>query len=186
MTVYRLNYNSDEFPRVDVAPSEWMKLESKGVLASFTPKDKWQVLNATYYDEPGNVNAKRPDIMCWTSHMVFSDKAYQALKVGLDKFGSFYPVDVEGELKQAFYENTKTDAIDPFNSEKLVIDGEELEVIKLAFLEHEVKDLGIFRTEYDNASYIYCTDEVKELIEGSLASEELTSGWTFEVELRGS
>ena len=184
MTIYRLNYDSSKYPRVDVSPKEWMRLENKGILAPFTAKDKWLTLNAMYYDEPGVDEINRPDIMCWTSRMVFSEKAYQALKTSLEKYGNFYLVNIEDEIKYTFYESNKTDAVDPFNTEKLVIEGEDMGVIKLAFLEHEVKNLGIFRTPFDSGSYIYCTDEVKDIIEGAVTTNELTSGWSFETELR--
>ena len=184
MTIYRLQYDAYEYPRVDISMDEIMDKLPGGrqtMVKGKSRKDAWVILNATYYYNKDNPEKPIcPDISKAAFEMVFSQKAKDELESVLGQYGEFLPVSVEGETRYLFNLLNSTDAIDPFNSKKEICDGIAVGIEKIAFLEHEVRDLCIFNTAYDGYSCIYCTDEFKDLI----GKSGLTSGWSFEEALR--
>lgn len=184
MTVYRLSYEEEKYPRINIDPYEGKDKLPKGkscLAPNTSKKNYWAELNGTYYyedDMPKDIEC--PDISVWYSSIVLSAKAVDIIGDELRRFGEILPISIEGDRRYYFNLLNATDAIDPFNTKKAEVDGIDLGIQKLAFLEHEIKDLCIFDTEYDGYSYLYCTDEFKSLIEES----GLTSGWSYHENLR--
>lgn len=184
MTIYRLSYDNEKYPSIDINPDEDEDKLPEGI-NSLTPNIEkssyWVSLNGTYYyGEDAPKNTKCPDIADWCSSIVLSETAKEKIGNELLKYGELLPIIVEGEKRYYFNLLNSTDAIDPFNTKRKEIDGIDFGIEKIAFLEHEVENICIFNTEYDGYSYLYCTDEFITLIDQS----GLTSGWEFCEELR--
>lgn len=182
--VYRLEYDCYNFPRIEISADEVEDKLPNGrrdMVRGRSRKDIWVTLDGDYYYEPGLAEKRPcPDISQWANSLVFSELANELLASRLEPYGELLPVNIQGDARFYFNLLNATDAIDPFNSEKELFEGVEVGVKKIAFLEHEIKDLFIFSTPYDNHAYIYCTDEFKAMIENS----GLTSGWEFRAKLR--
>lgn len=184
MTLYRLNYDAKQHPRVDISQDELMDKLPDGQRSLAPGKvraDYWQPLEGSLYYNPDNSEqASCPDLGEWLNALVLSAKAKDALEDSLTERGELLPIDVDGVTRYCFNILNFTDAIDPFNSCKEIFEGVEMGVEKIAFLAHEVDQLLIFKTDYDGYSYTYCTDKFKTLVE----STGLSSGWQFLENLR--
>lgn len=189
MTIYRLKYHDEAHPTILIDPEEgWDKLpEDVNAFAYGKQKSSyWQVLDGRYYynednDDAIDTSTPCPDISCMHSNIIaISEAAKEKLGDALEQYGELLPISANGNRHYYFNMFNRTDAIDPFNSKKQSFEGEDMGAEKIAFIEHEVENLGIFRTEYDKLAYNYCTEEFKQLIENS----GLTSGWTFHKSLR--
>jgi len=184
VSIYRLNYDYDNYPRIDVSTNEDEDKLPEGKL-SLTPNIEklsyWVTLNGSLeYVGDASSETPCPELSDWFSSLVLSRKAKDKIGDRLEKYGELLPLSIDGEERFYFNILNTSDAIDPFNTKRLEIDGIDFGIKQIVFLEHEVKDLFIFMTEYDGFSYLYCTDAFKDMIEGS----GLSSGWTFHKNLR--
>jgi len=209
MTVYRLSYDRFIYPMI-IEPEEYWADRSdelRNVKSGDRKSSFWLPFNGRYYyskdyDDAMDESTPCPDLTCWHSDFILSEKAKEKIGGVLEKYGELLPVSIEGNNYYYFNLLNSTDAIDPFNAKKEYIfkeddiehmktymsedeikecfDNQEQVIRKIAFLEQEVNDLFVFNTPYDGYAYTYCTDKFKNLIENS----GLTSGWSFFKNLR--
>jgi len=184
VTVYRLEYDIYKFPRVVISPDEIEdKIPSgrKGMKPNISKVSYWSELNGDIdYGDDIPHSTPCPDLSNWLSSIIISEEAKNMLEGELEKFGELLPVNINNQKMYYFNTLNVNDDIDPFNTKREIIDGIDMGITKLAFLEHKVENLGIFRSNYDGSSYLYCTGSFKELLENS----GLSSGWSFNKELR--
>ena len=186
MTVYRLEYDIYKFPRVVISPDEIAdKIPNgrKGMKPNISKVSYWSELNGNIdYGDDIPHSTPCPDLSNWLSSIILSEEAKKKLGSELENYGEVLPIQING--KKMYYFNTLniSDDIDPFNTKKEVVDGIDMGIQKIAFLEDKIKDLGVFRSNYDGSSYLYCTDTFKNLIEDS----GLTLGWSFHKNLRNN
>lgn len=184
MAVYRLKYNKDHFNRVNISPLEIMDRLPGGVSSLLPGKpiqDNWVELNGDIYPAEHAKSNNLPDLSEWRGRLVLSEALTNtSLWNKLANLGELLPICIEGSRRYIFRPKHITDSIDPFNSKKIIQNGIEMGVEKLAFLEHEIADLGIFVTNYDGLAFMYCNDDIKALFEES----QLETGWVVSSELR--
>lgn len=184
MPVYRLEYDGFKYPVIDISEDEFERKsfpDRRYFAYGISKIPFWTVVEGTCFHDPENPHPEPcPDLSQWHHGLVLSERARETLEGCIGSYGEFLPIDVEGQRRFVFNLTTSTEAIDPFNSSKTELDGVDLGVDKIAFLEHEVADLLIFSTSYDLHAYTYCTHTFKELVEQS----GLSSGWHFRTELR--
>ncbi len=183
MTVYRLQYDSNSFPRNYISTQETdTKLPDgrAGMIVGRPRLANWKVLEGTYSWPDSMESVACPDLSKLNSEIVFSEKAREILGEKLESYGEFLPISIEGDRRYIFNILNSTNAIDPFSSKKEEFEGMVIGIEKIAFLEHEIKDFLIFRTPYDDYALMYCTDAFIALVETS----ELTSGWLYQTALR--
>lgn len=183
MTIYRLNYRVVDYPRVEISEDEKERLPNgrETFVPGLSRKDQWVKLDASlYYGSEVPKQLPLPDLTTSIFEFIVSNKALDYLRPIIGRYGEFLPISVDGNVYYIFNLLNSTDAIDPFNSKKEYFDGIEIGVKKIAFIEHEVKDLLIFNSPYDEYAYTYCTEKFKDIIEGS----GLSSGWEFLEDLR--
>lgn len=103
-----------------------------------------------------------PDLSVREGRLFLSEKAYKALIFLINNHGEFLPV-IYGESNGYFF--TPLKVAEPDNKVTFMNDHEELGSI--GFIEDEVKDYAIFRTEYDVYHHLYCQQKVKDAIENA-------------------
>jgi len=142
------------------------------------PQTGWKKVNASFVLPIDYKKSKPvpllPDVTNWgRNHLVFNQKAYDVIYKHLKPFGEFLPVSCEGNDYYLFniLQTTDDDLIDQDNSEKniMAMDGMDMQmgIKKLKFKENKLKDILIFKTDFDEYVGIFCNSYFKQLIEGA-------------------
>jgi len=172
--VFKLRFNRSDFLVFDVSPEELEDqfgedhffLLDEPIWASF-----WKPINAQFHDDSDGQNvAALPDITCWfTDQLVLNKQAYQKLGSTLEPYGEFLPVQYERTSFKILHVTKLTglEAINQDESDRLVEESGHIEINKISFKDDAIRDLLLFKTEYDGYKNIYCSNKFKDLIEGS-------------------
>ncbi|MBV1884157.1 MAG: hypothetical protein KUG82_21130, partial [Pseudomonadales bacterium] len=146
--------------------------------------DFWKSLDVQFHDDSDKKNiSSLPDITCWfTDQLVLSDESYRTLSETLSAYGEFLPVQYKDICFWVFHVTKLTglDFINQTHSKRTVEASGNIDVEKMSFISDKVKDLLVFKTEYNGFKNIYCSDEFKTLIEnagleGLVFNEDLAS-----------
>ncbi len=121
----------------------------------------------------------QPDICNWEGNLVLSPKAYQVLQKEVEKYAELLPVKVSGEVWHIVNVTFTTDAVDHESSEKDLRGGIYVGLKSLAFLDQELTDTLLFKTEFDEKVGNFCNQKFKELLQ----SEYELTGVTFRGDL---
>lgn len=169
---YKLRFDRAKYLAFEISPDELEeKLGADYLFMLDEPKwaDFWKPVNAKFIDFSDKKNITTPpDITLWfTDQLVLSDKAYKLLSSQLKSYGEFLPVKSEGIPYWLFHVTNlaENDTIDEKTSKRNIEEGGYIDVIKLAFNESQVKDMLLFKTEYNGFKNVYCSEGFKDLVE---------------------
>ena len=168
--IYKLRYDRFNYLVFEIMPDEVEeKLGDYFILDEPLWTDFWKPLNAIFFDDSDNKNViTPPDITCWfIDRLVLNEKAYQLLSKRLAPYGELLPVKCEGVPYWVLHitKLTKMDAVDEDNSERVIEESSYIDMKRLVFKEDKVKDLLLFKTEFDDYKNIYCSEQFKGLVE---------------------
>lgn len=168
--IYKLRFDRSKYLAFDISPEEIEeKLGDFFILDEPIWSDFWKPLNAKFYDDSDKKNVTTPpDITCWfVEHLVLNEKAYRSLNDELESYGEFLPVKSEGVPYWVLHitKHTGLEAVDEEKSDRSIEESGYIDMKHLTFNENEVKDLLLFKTEYDSYKNIYCTVRFKDLVE---------------------
>jgi hypothetical protein len=185
--VYKLRFDRNKYLAFDISPEE---LEEKLGEDYFFMLDEpiwsefWQALEVKFHDDSDKKNiSSLPDITCWfTDQLVLNERAYNTLSEVLAPYGEFLPVKYKETSYWVFHVTklTKLDAINETDSARIVEASGHIEVERMSFINSAVKDLLIFKTEYNGLKNVYCSEKFKSLIDstglkGLVFNEDLAS-----------
>jgi len=172
--VYKLRFDRNDFLAFDISPEE---LEAKlgedyfFMLDEPNWSDFWQALDVQFHDDSDKKNVSSlPDITCWfTDQLVLSELAHNALSEILTPYGEFLSVKYKETSYWVFHVTklTSLDVIDQTDSVRTVEASGHIEVERMSFINSTVKDLLIFKTEYNGFKNVYCSDKFKSLIDNA-------------------
>ncbi|MFK5948917.1 MAG: hypothetical protein QM500_09145 [Methylococcales bacterium] len=173
MAIYRIRANHENFMVFSLKVEELYAKMGDDFLYHIdrTPvkQENWKAPTVTFRKPSDFKNANAiPDIADWVnSHLVFSQKAYDALSSQLESYGEFLPVICEGITYYIFNVLKLVDDsfIDLDKSEREMEDGIQVGLHKLKFKEDLLKDTLLFKAEYDTYLNIFCGDVFKEIVE---------------------
>lgn len=126
--------------------------------------DAWKPVTAYFGDADGITGSVIPDVTEFQGHLFLSLAAYEILKPMIENDGEFLPIVYENGDGFIFNPLRIAEDVDGLNtviSKKSVWD--ELE--HLAFYEDRVKNISIFKTNFDANLSITCQASVKEAID---------------------
>jgi len=182
--IYRISINFHDFMMFTL--DEYELITKLG--EDFTPqhfgtsiKDMWNTVDAKFIaSDSGSIIL--PDISRWMPNLlIFNQKAYDILSTHLKDYGEMLDINIDSKSYYLFNIMKYIDdaAIDQTSSKKAIVDGIEIGVQSLCFKHEKISDdILLFKTNYDRGSNIFCSDNLKQLIEDS----DLT-GIDFEKEL---
>lgn len=170
--IYKLRYDRFKFLVFEIMPDEVEeKLGDFFILHEPLWTDFWKPLNAIFFDDSDNKNViTPPDITCWfIDNLVLNEKAYQLLSETLAPYGELLPVKCEGIPYWVLHitQFTKIDAVDEDKSERVIEESGYIDMKQLTFKADKVKDLLLFKTEFDGYKNIYCSEKFKERVEAA-------------------
>lgn len=123
----------------------------------------WEAPETTFTPNEGVGEQIVPDIVIWQAGaaLVLSPKAYRLLGDILKPLGELLPVMIMGESQSYWIFNclVKKDA-DPDKSAWEYIGDKPARLEKVDFSENE-DDPVIFKTDFDNCSFLYCSERFK-------------------------
>jgi hypothetical protein len=185
--VYKLRFDRNKYLAFDISPDE---LEEKLGEDYFFMLDEpiwtefWQALEVQFHDDSDKKNiSSLPDITCWfTDQLVLNEHAYNTLSEVLNPYGEFLPVKYKGTSFWVFHVTklTSLDVIDQTDSARTVEASGHIEVERMSFISSTVKDLLVFKTEYNGFKNVYCSDKLKSILDdadlkGLVFNENLAS-----------
>lgn len=106
----------------------------------------------------------KPDFMIRNGHLFLTTAAHGILNPIISSHGEFLPITYDGNNGFIFNVLSIAEAYDGINK-KLSTKNEFGEVQSLSFNENEVKNLAIFKTEFEGYLGIYCSEKLKSTIE---------------------
>lgn len=167
--IYRVDYDSDKYKALYIPALQLIKImKGKMGAGSGGPLvDNWQNVTGTLEQKKeGAVSDDVADISFWHHSPVFSEKAYAQLVGALSCHGEFLPVDVAGTLFYVFNILERCDKlVDLDNSEKNIVDGVQAGINTVVFQAGDFP--AIFKTDFDNAVRVFCTNEFKVQVEAT-------------------
>lgn len=169
--IYKLRGDRQNFLSFDIDPLQIeLMLGDYFLLHQPTWADFWTPLNASFYDDSDGQNAiKVPDITVWGTEncLALNQKAYEHLKAHLVNFGELLPIECEGIPYWLFHSTNKTgmEFVDLDQSARQVDEVDYVEMQALVFKEKALKGQLVFQTEFSNYRNMYCTEELKTLVE---------------------
>lgn len=193
MTIYKLRFDRENYLNVFISPHEVEeKLGDPFLLTPSATEEEnlnwsafWQPLKIEFCDDSDSKNVTTPpDITWWhNNQLILNQKAYDVLSDALNPYGELLPLTCEGKPYWMFHVTARTriDAVDTHNSERTIDPMGLVEIQKLSFKKNAIKDLLVFKTEYNNYLYnIYCTEAFKLLVEeagikGLVFSNDMTN-----------
>lgn len=126
-------------------------------------KDWWPELETTLRANEDIVSPKMPDLSIWSggAALVLYPRGYRLLGEWLSQFGELLPVKVMNQSDPCwiFNCNAKKD-VDPEKSSWEYVDDMPLHIESIGFTEFE-DDPVIFKTDFDNCSFLYCSERFK-------------------------
>lgn len=105
------------------------------------------------------------DLNSYGSFLVLTQKAYNIVKVSLERYGEFLDLDVEG-IPMVLFNPLVFGKEDTERSEKEYYDGEEIGIKHLVF-DNSTEDKLVFKSKYTARVCMYCNDEFKTLVESN-------------------
>lgn len=183
MTIYRIHPDRLRYKLVTIPIEQFedKQDEDYSFILDSTPKtylDTWTPLNIEFYDSTEVGAASRlPDLIVDDGRLFLTSRAYDLLHELLAPHGEFLPVtytDGEGYLFNVLAVADSENGLD----HKLCIKSEYGDLESLAFHEEQVKDMPVFRCEFDQYMGIFCPDEFKARVE-----QAGLQGVTFGVDL---
>ena len=120
-----------------------------------------------------------PDICNWEGNLVLSPKAYQLVGGKIEKYAELLPVKVNSDVWHIVNITFTTGAVDSENSEQELRGGIYVGLKNLAFLDKELTDTLLFKTDFDEKVGNFCSEKFKELLQ----SECGLSGVIFRTDL---
>ena len=184
--IYKLRFDRSRFLSFDISPDvleESFGPDYFSLLEQPQWKSFWQPLPVEFFDDSDKHDVtKPPDITLWfTDQLVVNQKAYEALNDTLSSYGEWLPLQCEG-LPYWLLHITRTTGMDAVDSASVrrVEESGYIDVKKLQFNPSAVKDLLLFKSEFDDGKNIFCSDEYRTLIEehglqGLVFSKDLAS-----------
>nr|WP_086938772.1 hypothetical protein [Thaumasiovibrio occultus] len=132
-------------------------LDSKGL------SDIW-VNESTTFTQHFKSATRTPDVSVWSNCLVLNSHAYQVLHRTIAADGEFLPLTIDGD--DYFIFNVLTfGKEDPAQTEPEIFQGLELGILSLGFIEDDLTNKSVFKSEKQGCSLLYCTDVLKDLIE---------------------
>jgi len=126
-------------------------------------KDWWPELETTLRANEDIVSPKMPDLSIWSggAALVLYPRGYRLLGEWLSQFGELLPVKVMNQSDPCWIFNccAKKD-VDPEKSSWEYVDDMPLHIESIGFTEFE-DDPVIFKTDFDNCSFLYCGERFK-------------------------
>jgi hypothetical protein len=117
-----------------------------------------------FYYGKNNKGKTLPDLIENNGRMYFNEAAYQALYRLVGSCGEFLPI-VHKDGKGYLFNPLKTaEEVNGIN-EKLTAYDENENLTNFGFLEDNLKDIAIFRTELDAYMGIFCNEAFKDIVE---------------------
>ena len=107
-----------------------------------------------------------PEIAEHQGRLFLSQKAYEILRDLLEKDGEFLPVEYENGQGFIFNPLSLAEAVDGIDN-KLSVKNEWGEVENIAFHNDKVKNLQIFKSNFDAHYNVFCQESVKNAVEKS-------------------
>ncbi|ABC30546.1 conserved hypothetical protein [Hahella chejuensis KCTC 2396] len=125
----------------------------------------WKPLETAFESVEDYPDGEIPDLSKWVgASMILSPRAFEALGEKLERCGELLPLKIDGSTYYLF--NCLTEGrIDEINSKPHKLGEEPSEPFTVAFNSEDVRDKLVFKTKYDNCSSLYCTEELKQLVE---------------------
>jgi hypothetical protein len=173
MAFYSIERGGYDFLFLDLLPRDVLRkaprdkdLEFDDVMkfsqSSRPMKDWWPELETTLRANEDIDSPRLPDISLWApGALVLYPRGYRLLGEWLSQYGELLPVTVMNnqETHWIFNCRAKKDA----DTERSSMDcGDDLPVIN--FIEG-VDDPAIFKTDFDNCSFLYCGEKLKAAVE---------------------
>jgi hypothetical protein len=184
---YRLFFDRNNFLVFDI---DAMEIESQlgdfFMLREPVWQNFWKTLPAQFRDDSdGGAVAALPDITLWMADcLAMNEKAYTALSAPLEEYGEFLSVTCEGVPYWVLHVTkvVDSDAVDLTSSEREIDESGYVDIKTLRFVDEQVKDLLIFRSEYTDGRNVYCSDKFKSIIDdnglkGLIFDTELAPWW---------
>jgi hypothetical protein len=126
-------------------------------------KDWWPELETTLRANEDIVSPKMPDLSIWSggAALVLYPRGYRLLGEWLSQFGELLPVKVMNQSDPCWIFNCRTKkSADPEKSSWEYVDDMPLHIESIGFTEFE-DDPVIFKTDFDNCSFLYCSERFK-------------------------
>ena len=126
--------------------------------------ENWQAFEIGFASLVSSKKMSMPDLISRNGRLFLNAKAYNATHESLKKCGEFLPVIYDGKDGYLFNILTLAEeagALDACLSTKNEFD----EVQSIAFDEKKLNGINIFRCEFDGYMGIYCSNELKQVIE---------------------
>jgi len=182
---YKLRFDRSKYLAFEISPDELEeKLGADHLFMLDEPEWSkfWKPINARFIDFSDKKNVTTPpDITLWfTDQLVLNEKAYKLLSSQLESYGEFLPVKCEGIPYWVLHvtKMAENNAIDEISSNRNIEEGGYIEVINLTLNEEQVKNMLLFKTEYNGFKNIYCSEGFKAIVE-----ENSLNGLIFNTDL---
>ncbi|WP_444996423.1 hypothetical protein [Aliikangiella sp. IMCC44359] len=138
--------------RIDMSciPQSYKDIVNEPLLLTFSPLKK------------ADEKLKIPDLSVLEGRLFLSEKAYAVLESLIKNDGEFLPVIHENGSGYFF---TPLQVAEP--NKEVTFKNEWDEILSIGFIESDVKEYAVFRTDYDFYFHLYCQENIKQAIEKS-------------------
>ncbi|WP_276681649.1 hypothetical protein [Thalassolituus oleivorans] len=178
MAFYSIERDGYDFLFLDLLPRDVLRrapgdkgLEFDDIMkfsqSSKPMKDWWPELETTLRANEDIVSPKMPDLSIWSggAALVLYPRGYRLLGEWLSQFGELLPVKVMNQSDPCWIFNCRAKKdVDPEKSSCEYVDDMPLHIESIGFTEFE-DDPVIFKTDFDNCSFLYCGERFKAAVE---------------------
>ncbi|MCG3727575.1 hypothetical protein [Vibrio cincinnatiensis] len=186
MTVYRISDRLDEYQALVTTPDDVaIQLGNFDLFESIllqavenrSLQDIWHSVDVEFEDVL-NDGSLLPDISLWLrTYLVLSPKAYEILKYDLQKDGEFLPIRYKN-CQWYLYTALKFGQEDTQKCVEKIEYGSPAGLEILVFIDSDIENKIIFKSQMEGVSSLYCTDKFK-----SLCEEHRLNGIAFSTSL---
>lgn len=167
--IYRIHPDVSHYKSFVISSKEARRRLGSDTLFHFdqTPRpylNQWKGMTIEFASLARSNKLPVPDLMVRHGRLFVSSKAYKALVALLTDHGEFLPVSFEGGEGYFFNILSDAESHDGLNA-ALSTRDQHGDVQSVAFHEDRVRDMPVFRTEFDDYLGVYCTDEFKRVVE---------------------
>lgn len=155
----------------DYIPDEYTLVQIHSFSYHDIPLEKWWKPTAAKFTSiEGMPDSPKPDVCTWRgTSLVFSQKAYDALKSLVSPFGAFLSISIDDAPYYIF--NTRAyGLVDEINSNQLFDGGVFTGVEKLQFNEVDTHDKVLFKSGFNRCVFGFCNSQFK----GAVKAANLT------------
>lgn len=180
------NHQAFELPMKDVILKLGRKVPAKQLFQfpkhNLSLASVWEEMPAHFAPVEGLTKGSSiPGVSVWTGGtLVLSSDALERLRSAIESLGEFLPV-MTPHGQFWIFNCLSTVPVDEGNSRRVQEHGQTIDVEAIAFRGSDVGETLIFKTDYDAARSLFCTEQFKDL----LVEHEL-DGLTFSEELGGA